>query len=351
MKKIKKLMSVILCFLLTLQLFTTAIAMDNEANPTHNINEYVNSVLKEYLVLQDYYSFANIYISNSFNVYDFGNNSTVSDRNVYFIFDNDDVIGMLTVVNNQNDFGSKYSVISNSFLSELYTNQSELAIGYENEYLFAVSNGEYYSFLNNTNLSVSVNSLTVDTQVLKKARAYNAVIPRDTILFDKQLSVNHVSNANNPTTGAGLCWAACVAMKVNYQTYRTAQLNSIGVYQLLKSKYGGNPIGNMTWYKRAYPYFNVSCTYLTRGLGTGEVSDIINLNIPIQIGLSTDDSAHAVLIVGCRIYSNHAIYSINDPNDPEVQYQDVTYNAMSNPDYFVYYANTKTYTSWNKSIY
>ena len=71
----------------------------------------------------------------------------------------------------------------------------------------------------------------------------NPAIAPCTTVYDKQLGVNIVSN--DSVSGVGICWASCVASKVNYQ--KRKNLYAIDVYNKVDSIYSGTPVGDNTW--------------------------------------------------------------------------------------------------------
>ena len=67
----------------------------------------------------------------------------------------------------------------------------------------------------------------------------------------------------------------------------------------------------------------------------------------LQISVENSKSAHAVIISGITIYSDHSVYTICDPNKQSKVYQNVSYAAMSDPSQFYY----GSYTDWYRTIY
>ena len=134
-------------------------------------------------------------------------------------------------------------------------------------------------------------------------------------------------------------------MKINYTKGKS--LTARDVYYAMYNKYSSEPVGNMTWYKRMYPYYGISATYYEDGVGTGTVSTAINNNKPVQISVKNSTSSHAVVISGITIYTDHSVYTICDPNKNSKVYQNVSYAAMSDPSQFYY----GSYTDWYRTIY
>jgi len=352
MKKLKKILSITICLVFTFVLFTTTVSAEENKQTTQTTitsekTAYIDSILKEYLLLEKHTPSDDYYISNSYQINYFNSNTVDNATEIYFVFKDNDVIGMLNVGYNNNEYTSKYSRISNDVVSTLFAEKTPFALGYVSDDLYVYYNNQLVPLLNNATTDIDMSVKSISTKSVIKERNYSFTQIRSSALFNKVLNVTHVDNALNPYTGDGLCWAACVAMKANYQNNYSSPLIAVGVLQLLRSKYEsryGMPVGTMVWVQRAYDYFNINSNGSMSGLTASQVSSIINNNKPIQIHLQGNlvsngtSVSHAVLIIGCTIFSDHAIYIIDDPNLPERQYQSVSSTAMTNPNAFLYYA-------------
>lgn len=126
----------------------------------------------------------------------------------------------------------------------------------------------------------------------------SVVTPRITV-YNKKLSVNWVSNPI--IDGKGICWASCVAAKVNYQN--ETQLTARDVYDSLNHEYDGKPVGNDLWIERAYSLYDVSITMVDNSVSAGACLTQLISEKPIHIGIlgvgeNGADAAHSVLIIG-----------------------------------------------------
>lgn len=358
MIRIKRIVSVITVFVLMFVLFTntvTASSLD-ELSVYDEVNQYIDSVLKDYLELEGYSSGEIFYISNSFEVNIFDDNTIDSNREFFFIFKDNIVIGMITVGYFNNEYSSKYTRLNNEIIEELFISKTPFAVGYSSDNLFIYYNDVFVPLCSSEEADIDSSTCDISIQTILQNRNYRFVQSRSTVLFNKVLDVEYVSNDINPYTGAGLCWAATLAMKVNGHRDNVNPLSALVVLQLLRNKYEseyGMPTGTPEWIMRGYGYFGIACTYVSDGLTASEVSNVINNDKPIDIGLKRNGgkAGHGVVIAGCTIYSNHAIYVISDCNiETGYQYQDVSYSAMSNPDSFIYYGQY-TYDDWYESYY
>lgn len=331
-------------------LSNTAMCVVACATDNQSLDAYINQRVGNYLYLEGYTDLSAISISNSFDIYDFNKGIIINNRSINFVINDNNIIGILIVGFVNNDYSSMYMAVESDILTEYYVNNIPFAIGYSNGYFVLVHNGLAINLDGYLISNITIPSIYNEMLIVAN-RPCNAVQSRSA-LFNKQLNVARRNNEINADNGKGLCWAACIAMKVDYQSTSINYLMTLAVYNHLKSAYNpsvyGFPVGNLVWYNRAYSYYQTGCTVYTRGLGAGEVSNYINQNKPIQISLSGDIGNHDVIISGCTIYSNHAIYTIIDPN-PEAGngtgkvYQDVSLQAMSDPDYFVYYGDHENY--------
>ncbi len=355
MKKLKKILSITICLVFTFVLFTTTVSAEENKQTTQSTitsekTAYIDSILKEYLLLEKHTPSDDYYISNSYQINYFNSNTVDNATEIYFVFKDNDVIGMLTVGYNNDEYISKYSKLSNDVITDLYADKTPFALGYEDDDLYAYYNNQLIALLNDATTDIDLSAKSITAQVIVKERSYVFVQSRSTTPTTNILSVSHVANAST-SSGKGLCWAANIAMKVNFHRNYVVTLSALDIYNILNNRYSGTPIGTPLWIKRGYDLFNINYTYTDSGLTSSQVVSAINNNKPIDIGVKNDTSAHGVLIVGYSVYINRAIYVINDPNIHSGNvYQDVSYAAMNYPHLFTYIGND-TYDDWYESYY
>lgn len=343
MKKFKKLLSLVLVALIVVNFTTITTFADDESV---SFDDYIQGVAERFFNLTGFEYGDEYQISNSFDVYNFDDEAYIQNRTLTFIISDNKIIGLINTDNTGGDFNSNYFEVSSADLTKAFEGSSNIVIGYKDGILYVLTNNKIvyaFSDLNDEILSsdFDLSNCSFEKIVIKNEYVYSPIQTRATILFNKQLNIKHVANVKDR------CWAACVAMKVNYQKSNNLVTNT--VYNDMYNRYNEKPVGNMTWYKRAYPYYRVSATYYEKGLGSSAVSDAINNYKPVHISVSNSDNGHAIIICGAKICDTFATYTIDDPNISYKVYQDISYSAMSDPTKFVYYGQ-ETYTNWHRSI-
>lgn len=343
MKKFKKILSIFLTGLLVFNLMTITAFANDESD---SFDVYLKGVAERFFNITGFEYGKEYQISNSFDVYNFDDEAYIQNRKLSFIISDNKIIGVLNIDNTNENYNSNYFEVSDVKLNNALKDSSNIAVGYKNDVFYILTNNSIVYMSNDLSNDILISDFDL-TNILfseisvENEYVYSPVHTRATLLFNKQLNVKHVSNVGDR------CWAACVAMKVNYQKSKNLLTNT--VYNAMYKKYNEKPVGSMQWYKRAYSYYGVSATYYEKGLGSGPVSNAINNNKPVHISVSNSNGSHAIIICGTTICDTYSTYIIDDPNIGSKVYQDISYSAMSNPDYFVYYGQ-HTYTKWHRSI-
>lgn len=347
--KIRRILSLALVFVVINCIITFNVTADNSRDNFGDFEDYTRSTLGDMLLLDGFQTGDSYKLSNAFTVYNFDTNTIVDNQKVYFVINDSNVVGIYSFYEIDDTFTCNYTPILLNHIDNISDLNMPIVVGYRKDILYILSENE-----------VIYNS--VDDYITFKWQTFNLThcefatvrpnyefiiqsLKTRATVYNKQLDVKIVSNTTSPKSGKGVCWAACVAMKVNYT--KSKNLSALTVYYDMYNKYHTEPYGNMDWYKKAYPYYGITAKYISGGIGSGDVSTAINNNKPIQIGLSRSGAAHAVIISGITIYSDHAVYTICDPNKTGCVYQYVSYGAMSDPSQF-YYGN---YTNWTKAVY
>lgn len=351
MKRFKKVISIGLAVIMVINFMTITTYASDEVT---SFDDYAHEVAERFLNITGF-EYGNDYqISNSFDVYNFDDESYVQNRKLSFIMSDNKIIGVINTGDINGEYISSYYEISSEELNNAFNDSSDIVVGYKKEIFYILTNNKIIYMSNDKNNDILISdfdftNISFDTIIIENEYVYSPVTTRATILFNKQLNVKRVNNGNSPRTGVGLCWAATSAMKINFQ--KSKSLTAMNIYNAMYNKYKSEPVGNMIWHKRVYPYYGVSCKYYDRGLGAGDVSNAIRDNKPVHIDVFPSKGiGHSVIISGVTICDNYATYTITDPNEPVKIYQDISYQAMSDPKYFVYYAKENTYIDWRASV-
>lgn len=352
MKRFKKVLSIFLTGLLVFNLMTITAFADDESD---SFDVYLKGVAERFFNIIGFENGKEYQISNSFDVYNFDDEKYIENRKLTFIISDNKIIGLINSNDENGEYISNYQEISSADLNCALNDSSDIVMGCKGDTFYILSNNNNIYMSNDLNKQTAFSDFdfsncSFDKLVIDRENVYNPIQTRS-VLYNKQLNVKRVENSNSPRTGKGLCWAACVAMKVNYQYNKS--YTAMNVYNAMYNKYHTEPLGQMIWYNRAYLNYGMTdATYYERGLGSGTVSNAIRDNRPVNIDIwdSTGKAGHAVIISGVTICDNYSTYTLVDPNEPVKIYQDISLKAMSDPKYFVYYAKEYTYTNWTASV-
>jgi hypothetical protein len=170
------------------------------------------------------------------------------------------------------------------------------------------------------------------------------------------LYVTPVSNGYDPYNGAGLCWAACVAAKSNYQI--GTSLSAIRVLNdcINNTTQGeiaayGRPSGSVHWIDRAFSFEGLSTTNMAGGLTISQITAQLASNKPIFMYLTNGQVSHTILAIGVYADGSTNVYYVMDPNQGSIVSINVSQSALSNPSNFSYITSTRTYSTWYWSFY
>jgi len=329
-RKFTALMTAIISLSATVSIPVSAI------NATNNIIDtklnYAETALATYLNSYGM-SGSDFYLSSAYDVYDM--ESGTAQNEVYIAFDNEDVIGMLSITEVNGEYYSSFELNNFDTLQNLYDNDTRFNFVCNDECLYIHNGIDTYS-IDDDSITVEYNFSTTSAEVLEKRNAVNVTSSKTRVHnYKKNLIVPIVQNES--MNGRGLCWAAAIASRSDYIGGSTYVAHDI--YYILNGIYSGTPIGTPLWIQRGYQYFQYSCTRADRMLNCIEIMNNIEINNPIHIDLYTSDASvgHSVLISGLTINSDGTgIYRLVDSN--KMAYVDVMVPAdvMTGENDFVY---------------
>lgn len=198
---------------------------------------YVESMLPQYLLVNE--MFAGEYmVSEAMDLYDWETGE--SEKILFLVFEGNQVVARLVVQCYEGEYCSSFTKSNSNVLTKVYQEKTPVAFGFYNE-CFVMRTETENVLLSNSSKENPLRGLSDSTQrrasklnCLKSIKiddlmeVHAVVIPRTTV-YNKQLDVKRV--ANTTVNGAGLCWAACVASKVNYQ--KEIDLCAMDVYNVL----------------------------------------------------------------------------------------------------------------------
>lgn len=337
MKLFKKALSVILCVQILICVAAPAFAQGVVSSADAQLREYLELVIPRYIQANSITVEGNVYVSNEIDYYDFESGS--SQSSIYFVISGEHIVGRLCVYDN-NGYASTFTAGIAQALDNCYTENTPLALGYINETSYLYTSADGLQYIDGVYNSADALQQRADIPLVAVTKdfAISVAMPRATVVASKVLNVGHLHSGTGLVTGNGLCWAACVAMKVNYQmnsaiASANAVVNALGV-RYPQSAYG-NPEGTTIWIERAFLLYGCGYIYTLSELTSSEVYQHLNNGKPIMVCMVKPNVSvgHAVLIEGVAIYNNgDALYYIDDP---DLSTQQTAY--VLNGDSFSYY--------------
>lgn len=313
--------------------------------------DYAKNILPTYLESYDVDN-DSIFISDSYGVYNIEYEYAGDD--IYIVFEDNTIIGMLSVSNINGDFYSSFEYSTYETLQNLYEDGEEIAFIGDTQKLYVIDKSETFEIDNEVdNIDTSVNYNFVANSGVELERAYKVDIPqavsRQVISFKRNLSVPIVRNTT--VNGKGICWAAAIASKVNY--LNNQNYLALDIFNSLASTYNAIPAGTKEWTERGYEFYNIPCTYKGSMMNCVEVYNNIVNDIPIHISLTDDEVGHAVILSGITINTDGSgVYQLVDSNRSVPIDVSVSADTMTADANFVYATSYGiTFTSWYRSFY
>ena len=368
--RMTKIFKKLVAFLLVMVCITNVQCVNANAveKKEDRLSAYVENILPQYLsangLLADEYK-----VSEPIALYNWETGE--SEKTFFLVFEGDNVVGQMVVQCYEGEYYSSFNTSYLDVLTNVYREKTPVAFGSYNEcfvmrtatekVLLSVANKDnpLKGLLDNVQKGISnLNDLQPITRN-ETIKVSPAVSQQRTIVYNKQLNVEWVGNIE--VDGRGLCWAACVAAKVNYQ--KGTDLSARDVYNRLICIYDGTPAGNNLWIERAYWLYEMDATILNNSVGAGVCLMQLISEKPIHIGIggsneSGEDVSHSVLISGVNytdVSGAAGIYTLMDPNVPSPVTLGVSPSVIQNGSGFYYvrsYGSEEyTFTEWNKTRY
>lgn len=253
----------------------------------------------------------------------------------------------MEIYNENNHFSSYFDTIITDEIIDAYANGYDVAIGTFEKSVFFYSDMTGYSFVdgledenNPVQIPTQLSSISLDGVISLE----NYVIPY--AIATHKLSVPFVSNSNTYDAN-GQCWAASVAMKLNY--HKSLNLTADSVYEKL-TKAGIDFETNGT--TKALDYFDYDNYCSTSSMTSGDVALALGDEKPVIIHISDKNNVkHAVVISGIVLDVAGSTYSINDPNYSYTRSFNTTTNPTTQNSSISYKSVGYTFTKWYKSFY
>lgn len=283
--------------------------------------------------------------------------------NVYLIFDGSKHIGLVLVSSNG---GKRFAT---AYLCNYPVLETAKSTG--SSVVFYQENGCFTVYIDSKCFVLENPDNVLLSGVEKEQCGYRVVDAESVALKQSRggyysVNVSYVAN-DEDRDGDGLCWAAALACKMNYQT--GSSLTAMDVYERCyeESTFLNRPKGNYRWYMKAADLYNFDLTYKDSPISSeGQIITYLRQGKPIIMNvwrevtsnertvnnLEGNKIGHAVVMCG---FSNEdaAYYELElmDPNSSSRKYCSIEKDSFNNGLGFSYFNGYRTYDEWRDSYY
>lgn len=346
MKKSNKIISLLLAVFMLIAISSVQVSAVSDENVTFDtLNEYIEYSIPQHIYAQQIITSNLLVYSKPIIIYNFSNNEVVGTE--IFIFDNDKMIGKMEIYIENNSFTSYFDTNITNEMTEAYANGYDVAIGTFEKSIYFYSSIMGFSVVDGLNdVNASINTPSQLSKITLDGSVYleNYIMPY--AIATHTLNVPFVSNSTTYNSN-GQCWAASVAMKLNY--HKNLNLTADSVYEKM-TKAGIDFDTNGT--VKALNYFGYTDYSSTSSMSSGDVALALGDKKPIIIHISDKNNVtHAVVISGIVLDVSGSTYSINDPNYSKIRSFNTTTNPTTQNSSINYKSVGYTFTKWYKSFY
>ncbi len=363
MRNTKRIIAILLMFSLVFALKFNVYAKSyaEDVMDYDELDVYAESSITGYLA-SNAMDAESVSISQRYPIYSIDYNEVISY--MYFVFSEKETIGRLTVTYDDKTYHSSFTTasINNFVIGESY----KLYVLGEN--LFVRRNdidiciaGPQKDTSKFT--SIKANSLLSKQQTIEVPVEYTELKMKEAIDDSEEMIVQRSAPtyyylscpyvANDIVDGVGLCWAACVASRVNY--HDNSSLSAKDVYDACDddgdSRPSGTPKGNTTWIKYAYSLYDINVTKVSSGKTFGQICYLLDADKPIYCSFERGVDSHGVLLVGVYQSGSTDIYMFRDPNETGIVSISVSSDALNDSTKVAYTNSYHTYSDRIRSIY
>lgn len=171
----KKIIIFLLTLVLTLSSLTiTALAVDDGLS----MDEYAVESLKKYIMTDPFLDSA--YLSNSMTIYNFEDSTCC--KTAYFTISNDQIVGMLTVVEYDGKYYSTYALEAPNEIKTAFSTSTPFALGYIGNQFAIITQSEITILTaNSDNETITFNDLSA------ASFEYTSLQKTDTIIADSPI--------------------------------------------------------------------------------------------------------------------------------------------------------------------
>ena len=310
-------------------------------NMNYSIDEYIEETLPTYLAANNFSENSNYSVSEYYEIhnYDFGGLRS----GFVFVACDGDVAGKMKIDIYDDGIYSYFDTsISNDF-QDVFDNGDKVAVTiYENQFI-AVT--ESSAFALEFDSDVNYNGDTIENMVsLSETNVFNYVEPTPIRVSDMEMGgislmstllatisfddMQIVSNVDYDGNGNYICWAACVAMAINYMENNTTHYTARNIADSVNSHEGDS-----TDVLNAYNNYGYTATYLNDAATPNTVYQQMRNDRPVQVNIygSVTRDAHAVMIKKIQLYNDKTTYTILDPSKTSTATTPTTVTVEGNP--------------------
>ena len=345
------------CFILilSLSLLITGTIIPCHASSNSELG-YAIETVESRLSKESYVPVENVYLSNAHPLYDFDSNNTPAG-NLYFVFDGNRHIGTLLVYLFNNQYVSTFTFESHSEIETALQNGSRVSFGRTNG-CFLMFIGSTMHIIENTEnvLSSSIEVSTSNIQsntisastvltIAPSARSIYYFLPADIV-------------PNSSVNGVGICWAAALASKINFQT--DSDVTAEYVYFKCWNEVGNSPddipVGNDRWYQIGALIHGIYLTMFDGPLNKQTIGSALSEGKPIIISVqdirdSQTTYSHALLLCGFDEDADYYELAFVDSNKSNYVYLTFPHSVLNSASNFYYQTGSRVYTQWSRSRY
>lgn len=340
---------VALCMVMFTASMGTSAENNNKGLTFTTVDEYISYSLPRHLYAQQMETSNILKYSTPISVYDFSTNTIVGSE--YFIIDKGELIGKMDVYCSNNNYSSYFDTNITDEMVLAYTNGSKIAIGsFENNVLL-YTDLEGFSYVDGLeNNNVPINSPTELSSIIEdKSVASDFVMPCSIATYS--LSVPVVRNSNTYNS-SGQCWAAAVAMKINY--HKGLNLTADSVYEKLTDANIDFSTNGTSKALKHFGYSNYVNSY--SAMNSGDVALALKDDMPIimHIANQTNENSavtHAVVISGIVLDASSSTYTIKDPNYSTARTLNMSNNPSVTNTTISYKSVGYTFVKWYNTFY
>lgn len=338
----------------------------NENVSSDSMNEYVNLAMSNYIIAAGLDISSNFSITSGIPIFNEGELTPLGYA-VYLVSD-DGTVGEMNVFCCGNSFSSDFSLIPNLTTTSFTQNDLCVILNNGGKWL-CFENNDVVPLIENCSYelaptdcsqyaSVTLNDFDINSECL--------IAPLDDIgatIGSVSLNVSHVSNNYAVNGGNGICWAATIAMKVNF--LKGTNYSALDIYNYAKNNLNST-VGSMTTVQNLYSAFGISVTATnnqTNFLTNQEAWNILkNSGSPIDLAIYGYENSsgtgteryHQVLLTGMTIGSTGLSYQFFCPNNSAKKYVYISGNpsvtTSKKMSDFVY-TDTWSYRDSNPTLY